>query len=103
MSLAETNSTAKRNNDDAAGNGVFGYTRVPDGAGVMGVSGAGGIGVSGASTSHGVMGKGGFGVTGRGSIIGVWGIGDGSGWAGQFSGPVLEARSGPASAHATTD
>jgi len=82
-------STAKRNNDDAAGNGVFGYTRVPDGAGVMGVSGAGGIGVSGASTSHGVMGKGGFGVTGRGSIIGVWGIGDGSGWAGQFSGPVL--------------
>ena len=76
MSMAETIRPSKRNNDDAAGNGVFGYTRVPDGAGVMGVSGAGGIGVSGASTSHGVMGKGGFGVTGRGSIIGVWGIGD---------------------------
>ena len=82
-------SSAERNNANPAGNGVFGYSRVPDGAGVMGVSGAGGIGVSGASTGHGVMGKGGSGVTGRGSIIGVWGIGEGSGWAGQFSGPVL--------------
>jgi hypothetical protein len=86
-------STTKRGNNDPAGNGVFGYTRVPDGAGVMGVSGGGGIGVSGASTGHAVMGKGGFGVTGMGSIIGVWGIGEGSGWAGQFSGPVLVSGS----------
>lgn len=71
------------------GNGVMGYTRVPDAAGVMGVSGAGGIGVQGASSGHAMLGQGGFGVTGRGSIIGVWGIADGSGWAGQFTGPVL--------------
>jgi hypothetical protein len=82
-------STTARGNNDPAGNGVFGYTRMPDGAGVMGVSGAGGTGVAGASTGHAVMGKGGFGVTGMGSIIGVWGIGEGAGWAGQFSGPVL--------------
>jgi hypothetical protein len=84
-------STTKRDNNDPAGNGVFGYTRVPDGAGVMGVSGAGGIGVSGASTGYGVLGKGGIiGVTGMGSHIGVWGIADGTaGWAGQFTGDVL--------------
>lgn len=86
-------STTPRGNNDPAGNGVLGYTRVPDGAGVLGVSGAGGIGVQGASTGHAVMGKGGFGVTGMGSIIGVWGIGQGSGWAGQFSGPVLVSGS----------
>jgi hypothetical protein len=86
-------STTPRGNSDPAGNGVLGYTRVPDGAGVLGVSGAGGIGVQGASTGHAVMGKGGFGVTGMGSIIGVWGIGQGSGWAGQFSGPVLVSGS----------
>lgn len=78
-----------RGNNAPAGNGVLGYSSVPDGAGVMGVSNAGGIGVSGASTGHGVMGKGGFGVTGMGSNIGVWGIGEGTGWAGQFSGPLL--------------
>ncbi len=82
-------STAPRGNDDPAGNGVLGYTRVPDAAGVLGVSGAGGTGVQGASTGHAVMGKGGFGVTGMGSLIGVWGIGEGTGWAGQFTGPVL--------------
>jgi hypothetical protein len=82
-------STTTRGNDHPAGNGVLGYSRVPNGAGVMGVSGAGGFGVQGASTGHAVIGKGGFGVTGMGSIIGVWGIGQGSGWAGQFSGPVL--------------
>lgn len=82
-------STSARGSADPVGNGVLGYTRVPDGAGVMGVSGAGGIGVQGASTGHAVMGKGGFGTTGIGSIIGVWGIAQGTGWAGQFSGPVL--------------
>jgi hypothetical protein len=86
-------STTSRGNNDAAGNGVLGYTMVPDGAGVMGVSGVGGIGVQGASTGHAVMGNGGFGVTGMGSLIGVWGIAQGSGWAGQFSGPVLVSGS----------
>ena len=82
-------STTKRGTADPAGNGVLGYTRVPDGAGVMGVASGGGIGVQGASTGHAVMGKGGFGVTGMGSIIGVWGIAQGTGWAGQFTGDVL--------------
>lgn len=82
-------STTARGGAAPLGNGVMGYTRVPDGAGVLGVSGGGGIGVQGSSSGHGVLGQGGFGVTGRGSIIGVWGIGDGTGWAGQFSGPVL--------------
>jgi hypothetical protein len=82
-------STATRGNADPAGNGVLGYSRVPDGAGVLGVSGAGGVGVQGASTGHAVMGKGQFGVTGIGSSSGVWGIGEGSGWAGLFSGPTL--------------
>lgn len=81
--------TTTRGPAATAGNGVLGYSRVPDGAGVLGVSGGGGIGVQGASTSHGVMGKGQFGVTGIGSTIGVWGIGEGGGWAGQFTGPVL--------------
>jgi hypothetical protein len=81
--------TTMRGTNEPAGNGVLGYSRVPDGAGVMGVSGAGGIGVSGASTAHGVMGNGRFGVTGIGSIIGVWGVAQGTGWAGQFAGPVL--------------
>jgi hypothetical protein len=85
--------TTSRGNNDPSGNGVLGYTRVPDGAGVLGVGGGGGIGVQGASAGHAVMGKGGFGVTGMGSIIGVWGIGQGSGWAGQFSGPVLVSGS----------
>jgi hypothetical protein len=82
-------STTTRGNDDPAGNGVLGYSRVPNAAGVMGVSGAGGFGVQGASTGHAVIGNGGFGVTGMGSMIGIWGIGQGNGWAGQFSGPVL--------------
>lgn len=82
-------STTARGDAAPLGNGVMGYTRVPDGAGVLGVSGAGGIGVQGSSSGHGILGQGGFGVTGRGSIIGVWGIADGAGWAGQFSGPVL--------------
>lgn len=82
-------STTTRGNAEPAGNGVLGYSSVPNGAGVMGLSGAGGIGVQGASSGHAVMGKGGFGVTGIGSIIGIWGIAEGSGWAGQFSGPVL--------------
>jgi hypothetical protein len=83
-------STAPRNTSDPGGNGVFGYSSVPDAAGVMGVNGTGGIGVSGASAgSHGVMGSGDFGVTGRGNKIGIWGIADGNGWAGQFTGPVI--------------
>ena len=72
-------STTKRNNADPAGNGVFGYSRVPDGCGVLGAHGAGG---------HGVIGTGGFGMIGIGSIIGVWGQAKGTGWAGYFTGPV---------------
>src|ERR1700738_2150978 len=49
-------STTTRGNEDPAGNGVLGYSRVPNGAGVMGVSGAGGFGVQGASTGHAVIG-----------------------------------------------
>jgi hypothetical protein len=81
--------TTTRGAAATAGNGVLGYSRVPDGAGVLGVSGAGGVGVQGASTGHAVMGKGQFGITGIGSSSGVWGIGEGSGWAGMFSGPML--------------
>jgi hypothetical protein len=81
--------TTTRGSNNTAGNGVLGYTRVPDGAGVLGVNGAGGVGVQGASTGHAVMGKGQFGVTGIGSSSGVWGIAQGSGWAGMFNGPML--------------
>ena len=71
--------TSGRANSNAVGNGVFGFTQVPDGAGVLGAHGAGG---------HGVIGTGGFGVIGAGTVIGVWGQGKGNGWAGYFSGPV---------------
>jgi len=73
--------TNSRGNRDPAGNGVLGFTNVPDGAGVEGVNGRGG---------HGIFGTGGFGATGMGTEIGVWGIAKGStAWAGYFSGPVL--------------
>ncbi|MDB5448792.1 MAG: hypothetical protein JWQ97_4109, partial [Phenylobacterium sp.] len=93
-------STTPRGTSAPAGNGVLGFSQVPDGAGVMGahngagsgVSGVGATGVSGASrdisTGHGVYGTGGFGVTGVGSSIGIWGIAKPSGWAGYFSGPI---------------
>jgi hypothetical protein len=61
------------------GNGVSGYSQVPDGSGVRGAHGADG---------HGVIGTGGFGMTGIGTIMGVWGIAQDTGWAGYFSGPV---------------
>lgn len=82
--------TAARGGNAPLGNGVMGYSRVPDAAGVMGVSGAGGTGVEGASSGHALFGKGGFGVTGMGKNSGVWGIADGAGaWAGQFTGQVF--------------
>jgi hypothetical protein len=85
-------STTARGNADPAGNGVLGFSRVPDAAGVLGVGTGGAVGLQGASSGHAIIGQGGqFGVTGRGSVIGVWGIGDGTGWAGQFSGPVYIA------------
>jgi hypothetical protein len=99
-------STDKRGNGEPAGNGVLGYTRVPDGAGILGVHGGvgagvaavGSVGVSGASrdpnSGHGVIGTGGFGVVGSGAIIGVWGQGKGTGWAGYFSGPIRVDGSG---------
>ena len=74
-------STAARGNGDPAGNGVFGYSLVPDGAGVLGANGAGG-------TAPGVIGTGGEGVVGIGSVIGVHGIANGQGWAGYFNGPI---------------
>jgi hypothetical protein len=61
------------------GNGVLGFSNVQDGAGVLGAHGGGG---------HGLHGTGGFGVTGVGTEIGVWGIGEGTGWAGYFSGAI---------------
>jgi hypothetical protein len=82
-------STTSRGATTSAGNGVLGHSRVPDGAGVLGVGSGGAIGVQGASAGHAMMGKGGIGVTGIGDEIGVWGIGKGSGWAGLFSGPIL--------------
>ena len=102
-------STDKRGTGQPAGNGVLGYTRVPDAAGIMGVHGGvgagvaavGSVGVSGASrdqnTGHGVIGTGGFGVVGSGAIIGVWGQGKGTGWAGYFSGPIRVDGSGEVS------
>lgn len=80
-------STTARNNSDPAGNGVFGYSNVPDGAGVLGGHGGSGFGVVGTGY-HGVTGSGTFGVVGSGTAIGVWGIAQGSGWAGYFAGPV---------------
>ncbi len=71
--------TEARGTDAPAGNGVFGYSVVPDGGGVLGAHGSGG---------HGVMGTGGVGVVGRGSVIAVWGQAQGPAWAGYFSGPV---------------
>lgn len=76
---ASGNSGNENKNNDTAGNGVLGFTNVPEGSGVLGVHGRGG---------HGLTGTGGFGVTGKGTIAGVWGIGSGSGWAGLFNGPV---------------
>jgi hypothetical protein len=99
-------STDKRGTGEPAGNGVLGFTRVPDGAGILGVHGGmgtgvaaiGSVGVSGASrdpnVGHGVIGTGGFGVVGSGTIIGVWGQGKGTGWAGYFSGPSRVDGSG---------
>jgi hypothetical protein len=81
--------TTTRGTATTAGNGVLGYSRVPDGAGVLGIGAGGAVGVQGASSGHAVMGKGQMGVTGIGSVIGVWGIAEGTGWAGQFTGPVL--------------
>jgi len=72
-------STGARGNNDPAGNGVLGYSRVSDGAGVLGAHGSGG---------HGLVGTGGFGVTGTGTVMGLWGIAKGTGWAGYFSGPL---------------
>lgn len=73
-------STSARGNQDPAGNGVFGYTRVPDGSGILGAHGGEG---------HGVMGTGGFGLTGIGTVMGLWGIAHGTAWAGYFSGPIM--------------
>jgi hypothetical protein len=93
-------STAKRGNSDPAGNGVMGFSSVPDGAGILGIHGSGGAGVAAhgdvgvsatsrdANVGHAIMGTGGIGVTGIGNQIGVWGIGKGVGWAGYFTGPV---------------
>ena len=73
-----TNATG---NQDPVGNGVLGFTDVPDGSGVMGVNNRGG---------HGITGTGGFGITGLGTIMGVWGIArSDTAWAGYFSGPIL--------------
>jgi hypothetical protein len=60
-----------RNNEDPAGNGVFGFTNVSDGAGVLGASSSG-AGVVGTG-ERGVSGTGRFGVVGIGSTLGVWG------------------------------
>jgi hypothetical protein len=91
-------STMQRGTAEPAGNGVLGFSVVPDGAGVLGAHGAGGVGVAGmgdvgvSGTSkdagYGVFGSGGFGVRGDGSNIGVWGTSTGTGWAGYFSGSI---------------
>jgi len=72
--------TETNDNNDATGNGVLGFSNVPYGCGVRGMSGN--------TVGHGVFGTGGFGTVGMGSIIGVWGIGRDTAWAGYFSGPV---------------
>jgi hypothetical protein len=73
--------TNSRGNSDPAGNGVLGFTNVPDGSGVLGVNGRGG---------HGIVGTGGFGITGTGTVMGVWGIAKAdTAWAGYFSGAVF--------------
>jgi hypothetical protein len=80
-------STTARPNSDPAGNGVLGFTQVPNGAGILGAHGANGSGVVGTGRT-GVIGTGGFGVIGQGNIIAVWGQAKSSGWAGYFTGPV---------------
>jgi hypothetical protein len=47
------------------------------------------MGVNGSARGTGVKGNGDFGVKGTGTTIGIWGIGQGGGWAGQFTGAVL--------------
>src|SRR5499427_100768 len=68
--------TDNSDDNDAVGNGVLGFSNVPHGCGVRGMSGN--------TVGHGVFGTGGFGTVGKGSIIGVWGIGEGrnKAWAG---------------------
>src|SRR5262249_55734390 len=51
--FGRNDSTTARGNHDPAGNGVFGFSQVPDGSGMLGAHGGGG---------HGVTGTGGFGV-----------------------------------------
>src|SRR5207245_9112717 len=58
--IGTNNSTTSRSAADPGGNGVFGFTQVPDGAGVFGAHNTGGIGVAGLAT--GVSGNG---VSGR--------------------------------------
>jgi len=77
--VATQSGNQRADNHDTAGNGVLGFTNVPEGSGVLGVHGRGG---------HGLFGTGGFGVTGKGTSAGVWGIATDGGWAGLFNGPI---------------
>jgi hypothetical protein len=90
-------SNAKHNSTDAVGNGVFGFSDVPDGAGVLGANGNGGTGVSGTGETgvlgtgaiHGVRGVAPIGIQGVGNgAIAVWGISQNGALAGRFTGPV---------------
>jgi hypothetical protein len=86
-------STTKRDSAEPAGNGGFGFTDVPDGAGVLGSNGAGGvgvaglgfIGVSGAADSNSPAG---IGLFGQGGPNGVSVLGRGGFRAGRFEGDV---------------
>lgn len=86
--FGRNNSTTARNAVDPGGNGVFGFTQVPDGAGVFGAHNTGGIGVSGIATGgDGAIGISGSSDTGHGiqgithaaTKSGVRGAADGNG------------------------
>ena len=67
--FGRNDATAARAAGDPGGNGVFGFTQVPDGAGVFGAHNTGGIGVAG--LARGITGIGVKGVSIEGD--GVWG------------------------------
>jgi hypothetical protein len=72
--------TSARNAANPGGNGVFGFTQVPDGAGVFGAHNTGGIGVAGIAQQSSGVGVSGFSPTGDG----IWGRSQASAKSGVF-------------------
>lgn len=64
--FGRNDSIKRRNASDPGGNGVFGFTQVPDGAGVLGAHSTGGVGVAGLADGSTGVGVSGFAKNGDG-------------------------------------